>query len=134
MRDSLFKTRSTCCQKSRALHNPFDRQLCAFGGTHPTEANGPLKRANPELFEAVRPSFQDLVSKTMDGSKSTYKKVKRGYAKLSLQPIIPKNGAPSPHRLNLGNARVKKCMAYIVPERKVLFRQSPNIEIRAKHP
>ena len=44
---------------------------------------GPLKRANPELFEAVRPSFQDLVSKAMDGSKSTYKKVKRGYAKLS---------------------------------------------------
>jgi len=25
----------------RALHNPFDRQLCAFGGTHPTEVNGP---------------------------------------------------------------------------------------------
>ena len=65
------------------MHNSFDRQLCAFGGTHPTEANGPLKRANPELFEAVRPSFQDLVSKAMDGSKSTYKKVKRGYTKLS---------------------------------------------------
>ena len=74
----------------RALHNSFDRQLCAFGGTHPTEANGPLKRANPELFEAIRPSLaqgftacQDLVSKAMDGSKSVYKKVKRGYAKLS---------------------------------------------------
>ena len=53
---------------------------------------GPLKRANPELFEAVRPSLalrftacQNLVSKAMDGSKSTYEKVKRGYAKLSIR-------------------------------------------------
>ena len=45
--------------------------------------NGPRQWANPELFEAVRPSFQDLVSKPMDGSKSSYEGVKRGCAKVS---------------------------------------------------
>jgi hypothetical protein len=39
---------------------------------------------NPKLFEALRPSFWDLVSKPVHGSKSSYKGVKRGYAKVSL--------------------------------------------------
>jgi len=34
-------------------------------------ASGPREWANPELFEAVRPSFQDLASKPVDGSKSS---------------------------------------------------------------
>jgi len=34
-------------------------------------AGGQGKWANPELFEAIRPSFQDLVSKPMDGSESS---------------------------------------------------------------
>ena len=42
---------------SRALHNPFERPLCAFWGTHPGEANDPRQWANPELFEALGPSF-----------------------------------------------------------------------------
>jgi hypothetical protein len=41
----------------RPLHNYFERQLWTFWGTHPGEANGPLWRVNPELFEAVRPSL-----------------------------------------------------------------------------
>jgi len=32
--------------------------------------------ANPKLFEALGPSFWDLVSKPVDGSKSSYKEVK----------------------------------------------------------
>jgi hypothetical protein len=46
--------------------------------------NGPRQWANPKLFEAIRPSFWDLVSKPVYGSKSSYKGVKRGYAKVSL--------------------------------------------------
>jgi hypothetical protein len=74
---------------ARPLHNYFERQLWTFWGTHPGEANGPLWRVNPELFEAVRPSFQDLKSKLVDGSKSSYQRAKRGYAKVSmlLEPI-----------------------------------------------
>ena len=34
-----------------------------FGVPHLDEVNGP-KGANPQLFEAVRPSFEDLVSKS----------------------------------------------------------------------
>ena len=67
----------------RPLHNYFERQLWTFWGTHPGEANGPLWRVNPELLEAVRPSFQDLESKLVDGSKSSYQRAKRGYAKVS---------------------------------------------------
>ena len=43
----------------------------------------PALGVNPELFEAVRPSFQDLESKLVDGSKSSYQRAKRGYAKVS---------------------------------------------------
>jgi hypothetical protein len=42
----------------RALHNLFERPLYAFWGTHPGEANGPRQWANPELFEALGPSFE----------------------------------------------------------------------------
>jgi hypothetical protein len=52
---------------------------------HPSgEANGPRQWANPKLFEALGPSFWDLVSKPVHGSKSSYKGVKRGYAKVSI--------------------------------------------------
>ncbi len=68
---------------TRPLHNYFERQLWTFWGTHPGEVNGPLWRVNPELLEAVRPSFQDLESKLVDGSKSSYQRAKRGYAKVS---------------------------------------------------
>jgi hypothetical protein len=64
----------------RPLHNLSEGPLWTFWGTHPGEANGP---ANPKLFEAVRPSFWDLVSKPTDGSKSSYKGARRGYAKVS---------------------------------------------------
>ncbi len=37
----------------------------------------------PSGFEAVRPSFCDLVSEHVDGSKTSYQRAKRGYAKLS---------------------------------------------------
>ncbi len=54
-----------------------------FLGTHPDEANGPLQRANRKLFEAVRPSSCDLVSKSVDGSKTLYQRARRGSAKIS---------------------------------------------------
>jgi hypothetical protein len=55
------------------LHNPFERPSWAFWGTHQGEANGPPQRANRKLFEAVRPSFCDLVSEPADGSESSCK-------------------------------------------------------------
>jgi hypothetical protein len=68
----------------RPLHNLFEQVLWTFWGTHPGETNGPLQWANHKLFEAVRPSFWDLVSKPADESKSPYKGAKRGYAKVSV--------------------------------------------------
>jgi hypothetical protein len=55
-----------------------------FGAPHPGEANGPPWWANRKLFEAVRPSSCDLVSKPVDGSKTSYQRARRGYAKVSL--------------------------------------------------
>ena len=51
-----------------------------FLGNPPGGADGPPLWANPVLFEAVRPSFRDLVSKPMDGPKSSYEVVNRGCA------------------------------------------------------
>jgi hypothetical protein len=68
----------------RPLHNSFERQSLTFWGTHPGAANGPRQWANPKLFEAIGPSFWDLVSKPVHGSKSSYKGVKRGCAKVPL--------------------------------------------------
>jgi len=56
--------------------------MMSFLGTHPGEVNGPRQRANRKLFEAVTPSFCDLVSTPVDGSKSSYKKARRGYVKV----------------------------------------------------
>jgi hypothetical protein len=52
----------------------------------PGEANGPPEWANRKLFEALRPSFCDLVSKPGDGSKSSCKYMQisaKGCAKVS---------------------------------------------------
>jgi hypothetical protein len=66
------------------------RELCitsendryeVFGATHPGETNGPPQWVNRKLFEAVRPSFCDLVSEHADGSKISYQEARRGYAK-----------------------------------------------------
>ena len=90
----------------RPLHNYFERQLWTFWGTHPGEANGPLWRVNPELLEAVRPSFQDLESKLVDGSKSSYQRAKRGYAKVS-QIVLRKRPFHKPQALSSEAARRK---------------------------
>jgi hypothetical protein len=67
----------------RPLHNSLETPSCAFWGTHLDEVNGPRQWVNPALFEAIRPSLQDLVSKSVDGSKSSCNSVRRGYAKVS---------------------------------------------------
>jgi len=69
--------------RSRALHNPFERRLWAFWGTHPGEVNGPRQWANRKLFEALRSSFCDLGSKPADGSKGSYETARKGCAKVS---------------------------------------------------
>ncbi len=47
----------------------------------PGETNGPPQWENRKLFEAVRPSFCDLVSAHGDGSKTSYQRARRGYAR-----------------------------------------------------
>ena len=49
----------------------------------PDETSGPPQWANRKLFEALRPSFCDLVSEHADGSKTSYHRARRGYAKMS---------------------------------------------------
>jgi hypothetical protein len=61
---------------------PWKRPHALFGVPHLDEVNGPRQWVNPVLFEALRPSLQDLVSKSVDGSKSACNEVRRGYAKV----------------------------------------------------
>jgi hypothetical protein len=58
-------------------------QAVGFPSQRPGETNGPPQWANRKLSETVRPSFCDLVSEHVDGSKISYQRARRDYAKVS---------------------------------------------------
>jgi len=68
------------------LKNSFERPSWTFWGTHPGEANGPhVQWANRKLFDPPEAeSSCDLVSKPVDGSKSSCKQVKKGFSRVSM--------------------------------------------------
>jgi hypothetical protein len=59
-----------------------------FLGTHLGATNGLPHWANRKLFEAVRPSSCDLTSEHVDGSKTSYERVRRGYTKVLFENDI----------------------------------------------
>jgi hypothetical protein len=69
---------------------------CGLLGDPSLRTERPRGWANPMLFESVGPSSWDLVNRYMDGSKSSYEKAKKGFAKVSLGQqglLCPQRGA-----------------------------------------